>query len=405
MGIEDLDVDSKEYADRVLLIGDDPARIAELEKILVRRDYIVSVKKNFIEGSDFAAENVVDLVIMAISDPGLDPLSVGLKLSREASLKSASHIILSKDQKALNQALSSHEYSSTIQFLFYDVKGSELLLKCATLLRLRKLRAETGKFNVDLASKNSQLRDLTQRFKSELAEARQIQQSLMPSSLPKDNRCSFAAAYVPLEAVGGDIYDIWRIDDDNFGFMIGDVTGHGLSAAFIGAMSKMALSHASKQSADLMLSQMNDSLAEHIPEGRFITVIGGRLNASTGQIQIARGGHPPAVIWRASTGLVEESGGDGMPLGIIKGTSFANFETVLEPGDRVFLMTDGLTETFDLDGKMMGMAGVSKRAAQMSSDSSLSDCLKDLLDYQKEFSAGRILKDDTTLVAITLLST
>jgi serine phosphatase RsbU (regulator of sigma subunit) len=180
---------------------------------------------------------------------------------------------------------------------------------------------------------------------------------------------------------------------------IGDVTGHGLPAAFIGAMTKMALAYADKSSPETMFREMNDGMADLMPPGRFVTVAAALYNPETGGLKVARGGHPPPFVWRKETGEVEQILPKGMALGMLAGVSFELFETSLNPGDRFLLMTDGITETTDMNNEMLGIEGSAelfKKWVHLPMDQNLDK----ILEEQFEFAGGRILKDDNTLIGL-----
>ena len=206
--------------------------------------------------------------------------------------------------------------------------------------------------------------------------------------------------YIPLEAVGGDVYDIWQIRDDTYGLFIGDVTGHGLPAAFIGAMTKMVLAYAPKESPDIMLDEMNEGIVDHMPEGRFVTVAAAIYDSGTGALKVARGGHPEPYIWRKATGKVERISPRGMAIGIMKGMPYELFETNLEVGDKYLMITDGLIETEDMNGNMFGADGVGNCFESVAPQKNIAECIRSILERQREFSGGRILKDDDTLVGL-----
>jgi len=289
---------------------------------------------------------------------------------------------------------------SKIQVLKLPLDASELLVKASLLLRLRKNTEASAERDSKIAAQNLQLRDLTNRFKHELKEAQTIQQSIMPDSLPGCDKATFAASYIPLEAVGGDLYDIWVISPGVYGIFIGDVTGHGLSAAFLSAMTKMSLAYAPKDSPESMLYHMNEGLVDYMPDGRFVTVAAAIYHSETGKLSVGRGGHPPPVIWRAEKNTVEELVPDGFALGMVAGMDYELFETVLEIGDKFMMVTDGIMETTDMDGNMIGSDGLANYFGSVAPENDIAECISKILDFQSDFCGGRILKDDNTVVAL-----
>ena len=247
------------------------------------------------------------------------------------------------------------------------------------------------------------LRDLTGRFQNELKDARKIQFSILPKSLPQHDHAKLTATYIPFEAVGGDLYDLWKLDEHRLGLFIADVTGHGLAAAFLGAMTKMAMTYAPQTRPDEILKSVNDGLAALMPEGRFVTALMAIVDFSNDTLYCARAGHPPLYLWKHQEKKVEMLTPNGLPLGVMGGMDYQQIETQLEPGDKFVMVTDGITETIDMDGNILGNEGVVDGLSQVAADHDIIHCAAHMLEYQKEFSQGRIVKDDNTILGFEYL--
>ncbi len=243
------------------------------------------------------------------------------------------------------------------------------------------------------------LRDLTTRFRGSFKK-RRVFRTHPPNRSPSAPGISFAATYVPLEAVGGDLYDIWKISDSTYGMFIGDVTGHGLPAAFIGAMTKMALSFGEKTSPEITLNQVNAALAPLMPEGRFVTAALAFYNTDTAELLVARAGHPSPILYRASSGSTELLAAKGLPLGVLPESRYQVLKTTLGVGDKLLFITDGISETSNLSGQMLGDEGLAKEFQRLCPDHSISDCLTELLAFQETYSEGRLVKDDITIIGL-----
>ena len=400
MGIEDFNLDMNEHPEQVLIISDSKLTSNRLSQLLAKRRYASTVVATVEEASQAAIKDLFDLIIIDLqaSVESQEQVIAGVK-GNTCLRRSSLLVIHSADQVERHSA---HDPSSEIHFLQTPFEPSAFLVKVATQLRLRKFKTEQAGFEARIATQNAELRDLTNRFKHELREARIIQQSILPKRLPTAPKTIFAACFEPLEAVGGDLFDLWKMGDSAFGLFVADVSGHGLAAAFIGAMTKMALSYAVKDGPAEMLGQMNDGLGKHMPEGRFATAIAAFYDVDTGRLRVARAGHPPGIIWRAGTGQTEQVAPRGLPLGVMSGCEYEPYETTINPGDKLLLVTDGLTETIDMNGKVLGTDGVASAFAD-AAGKRIDEGLRDVLEEQKKFSGGRILKDDVTLVAFERL--
>ncbi len=269
----------------------------------------------------------------------------------------------------------------------------------ATQLRLRK-QAGNDELKGTLAEINAALRDHNERFRKELEEARAIQQSLLPRVLPADDRFDLAVSYQPLEEVGGDWYFASMDAGGQLALQIADVSGHGLSAAFIGSMTKLAMTVSGKTQPNELLSEMNKHLSEQIPAGRFVTMGGCRYDPATGKVQWARAGHPPALLLQRKAGAVRQVKGEGFPIGFDESGVFSLEEGLLEPGDALLLFTDGISEA---QNRAMATYGIERLSAALKATpaaASATEMLRSILDDFNVFRQDRLLKDDVTLVLV-----
>jgi sigma-B regulation protein RsbU (phosphoserine phosphatase) len=192
---------------------------------------------------------------------------------------------------------------------------------------------------------NLALRDYNDRFKKDLDEAREIQRSLLPRILPKDSRFQLAVSYHPLEEVGGDWYFCELSEDCSaLELHIADVSGHGLPAAFLASMAKLAMVAAQGLEPDKLLEKMSFYLQPQLPTGRFITTGHVLYKPDTGEVSWARAGHGPALLRRRGSGRVEQLYGEGFPIGFVSGEPYELVKDQMQPGDLLILYTDGLTE-------------------------------------------------------------
>jgi serine phosphatase RsbU (regulator of sigma subunit) len=399
MGLEDFNVDTDNYSERVLVICNSLDTVSNIFALLQKRSYQPFHAEDIQSASTLAKDTFFDLIILDSVCFDVTPEQLVSRLRSDARLRRSQILLLHPEPDITNNKLSDSAHQDVV-VIKSPHDPTQLLVKASMQLRLRKIKDEKANFDSKIASQNAELRDLTNRFKQELLEARSIQQAILPKKLPEDERCLFGAYYIPLEAVGGDLYDLWKISDDHYGFFIGDVTGHGLPAAFICAMCKMALKYADQISPEIMLSQMNDGMSDLMPQGRFVTVAAAIYNAKNGELSLARGGHPSPLIWRKNQNKVERFDPKGLPLGIIAGSAYQLVTTKLEPGDKFILVTDGITETANMDGEMIGVEGVARHFEAISAGKSIKEVISKILTFQEQFSGGRIIKDDNTIIGL-----
>ncbi|HEV7672436.1 MAG TPA: SpoIIE family protein phosphatase [Thermoanaerobaculia bacterium] len=244
-------------------------------------------------------------------------------------------------------------------------------------------------------------------LEGELEAARRIQTSILPRRLPEIPGLKVAARFRPSSAVAGDLYDFLAVDAERLGLVVADVSGHGVPAALIASMVKVAVSSRSDCADDpaRLLTQVNRTLCGSFESG-FVTATYLFLDPARGKLVAANAGHPAPILLRAS-GELREIGGRGPILGRFASARFQAESLDLTPGDRLVLYTDGLTEALDTTEEMFGEArleafvrGHTQLAAETFCDA--------LLDELRRFTAGRgelALEDDLTLVVVDVLST
>jgi sigma-B regulation protein RsbU (phosphoserine phosphatase) len=294
---------------------------------------------------------------------------------------------------------SREEMVGQIEFVHPPFSVGALASRIALTLRLRKIAGRDEKKS-SLAEINASLRDHNSRFKKEVEEARAIQQSLLPRALPRDPRMELAVSYEPLDEVGGDWYFADRTPSGHISLQIADVSGHGLSAAFIGSMTKLAMTAAAKEKPSDLLEAMNRLLAPQIPQGRFVTMGSCLYDPASGKVVWSRAGHPPALILRRSSNEVTRLLGDGFAIGFFEDSTYSLCEDRLEVGDALIMFTDGITEAQDLSGEAFGLERLAAALRGTSVNQSSADMLRAVLDAFDTFRGERLIRDDVTVVLL-----
>ena len=182
-------------------------------------------------------------------------------------------------------------------------------------------------------------------LKSDLEVARQIQFGLLPFEPFERDGVAIRAAMRPANTVGGDYFDVIDLGPGRIAVVIGDVAGKGMPAALLMALlqgSLRTLITAGFRGPEL-ISKLNDHLFANIPSNRLITLFYGELEMATGTLRYVNAGHNPPYRL-AADGARERLTASGMALGIVPSTEYELRQARLEPGDRVFLYTDGVTE-------------------------------------------------------------
>src|SRR5262245_9311105 len=187
----------------------------------------------------------------------------------------------------------------------------------------------------------------------ELDMAREIQMALLPRELPQVRHLDLAVRYLPMAAVAGDLYDFARLGPERLGVLIADVSGHGIPAALVASMVKVAFTSQSTHVDDpaAVLAGMNRVLCGHL-ERSFVTAIYAVIDADHRTICYANAGHPPFLIGRAGR-RVEAAGEHGCMLGVFPEAIYTTGHIDVAPGDQILLFTDGIPETQNKHGEFL----------------------------------------------------
>lgn len=185
-------------------------------------------------------------------------------------------------------------------------------------------------------------------MQKELEIARQIQSSILPREVPRVVGLDIAARYVPMTAVAGDFYDFLIMDEKRIGVLVADVTGHGVPAALIASMLKVALAAQSVHAPDpaKVLDGLNHLLCGKFEE-HFVTAAYLFVDAERQIARYAGAGHPPPLFGSVDggePGAFREIESNGLLLGISEDATYSTLERPFRPGDRCILYTDGVLE-------------------------------------------------------------
>ena len=204
--------------------------------------------------------------------------------------------------------------------------------------------------------KNRDLNEKKERMDQELHIASEIQLSMVPKvfpPFPERHDLDMAATIVPAKEVGGDLYDFF-IRDEKLFFCIGDVSGKGVPASLVMAVTRSSFRNAAgkEDSPGSIVTSMNDSLAAMNDNNMFVTFFCGVLDLASGRLRYCNAGHnPPKTLTDAIRTLPVQP---NLPLGVIPGMQYVEQETVFRYDDALFLYTDGLTEAENTQHEQFG---------------------------------------------------
>lgn len=385
---------SGDRVDSLLLIGNTDEKLG---KALDKLGYKVHNSEGQEALASLVANELVDVIVVD-SRAKLDcPTLCHLLRGEEATKKTPIvYLSKSKDDTGLIQKMALDRLE--IVEVPYSLGG---ILSCiATQVRLRKLIGASANYKPTISEMNASLRDINGKFKKDLDDARKIQMGLLPKKLPKNEFFEVAAYYIPLEEVGGDWYFVEKRSEDKYFAFIADVTGHGLPAAFIGSMTKLAYRAANLDNPGECLTRINALMAPELPSGRFLTMCAILYDPSTGKLSFSRAAHPPGFWINRTENRVIQLETDGYAIGFFDDSQYVNKEVQLGINDCVVMLTDGILEAQNRDAKLYGNDGLAKVLITTKPEDSADEIIKLVMKDFDEFRDGRICKDDITLVVL-----
>ncbi len=237
------------------------------------------------------------------------------------------------------------------------------------------------------------------RIEDELQIARGIQQGLLPSALPGDGWFRAAGSSLPSTQVGGDYFDVRQVSEGLWAAVVADVSGKGVSSALLASLLQGTFLMAATDSSQIeaMMDCLNSFLLERTRGEKYATIFYCTMDPS-GLLSYSNAGHP-APFLVSPDGRLRKLHTSGMPVGMIEGAQFQTVQTQLEPGDKVVIYTDGLTEAEDAEGHFFDTER-------------LRVCLRDnagldavglhvaLLSAVDRFTDGGVIRDDVTALVL-----
>ncbi|HEV2336346.1 MAG TPA: SpoIIE family protein phosphatase [Stellaceae bacterium] len=243
-----------------------------------------------------------------------------------------------------------------------------------------------------------------QHRREEMQAAAQIQQSILPAPWVGDGpteRIDLHAEMHPAREIGGDFYDYFLIDPNRLAIIVADVSGKGIPASLFMAVSRTVMrSVASAEDMQAGMEAANRLLATHNTACMFVTLFHGVLDLSSGLLRYCNAGHNPPYLLRAEGGR-DTLGGTGVPFGIDAEMPYPIAETMLHPGDTLFLFSDGITEAFDRDGSEFGTARL-EAALEAGRGGTAAQLVAGVLGATAAFAAGAEQSDDITCLCLVL---
>jgi sigma-B regulation protein RsbU (phosphoserine phosphatase) len=275
-----------------------------------------------------------------------------------------------------------------------------------------RVRVRAGQRIVDL---EQSLAQRNHRMQRDLEAAAELQQSLLPTSLPEVDGLNFAWSFMPCDELAGDFLGLFQLDENHIGFYVVDVSGHGVAASLMAVSISRALAPNSSLSSSLLL-QADGSFEDQVRSpadvakelnvrfpieecgGKFFTMVYGVLNIITQEVRYVSAGHPPMIQssgWQPPEMLAAE----GFMVGVVDGIDFEERRVQLKSGDRLYLYSDGLVEQFNTEGTQFGNDRLCANITE-SHSMPLAESVDALQQAVVQWNAGGQLHDDLSILAV-----
>ncbi|RRH78061.1 fused response regulator/phosphatase [Falsigemmobacter faecalis] len=354
---------------RILVVDDSAAQRRLIRISLEKWGYLVAEASSGAEGLDLCRREGFDLVISDWVMPGL----TGPEFCRAwRSLPGAhfGYFILVTSKSGKEEVAAGLEAGAD-DFLTKPVSAAELRARLRAGERQLDLRAELQSKNDQLAEALSEVRRLWSTLEHDLAEARRLQQLLVRGRHLDLGRATVSFSLHPSGHVGGDLVGYIPRGSGRVAIFSIDVSGHGVAAAMLAARLSGIFASAFKEGDVLytenrreiglpgprQITERLNQLLQVMGLDHYFTWACAEMDLRNGRVALVQAGHPHPLLLRTD-GAVEMAGPGGLPVGLIANASWEEAELHLQPGERLMLMTDGLTECRNPSGQELGDEGL-----------------------------------------------
>ncbi len=354
----------------------------------------------------------IDLILSDWMMPGMGGPDF-CRAFRTLERKSYGYFILLTSKSAKEEVAQGLDAGAD-DFLTKPVHPDELRARIIAGERIQAMERELHEKNRIVSSTLAQLQALYDRIDRDLVEARKLQQSLVRERFRDYGAAAVTLMLRPSGHVGGDLVGMFPINDRQIGIYGIDVSGHGIASALMTAR-LAGYFPAGKPDQNIALRQdhrgawhprppsgvaatLNALILQEMETEHYLTLLLGHLDLTSGHMVMTQAGHPHPVIQRRA-GAIETVGVGGMPVGLIDGADFEDFEVTLTPGDRILVLSDGVTECSDAQGHMLegaGLCAMLGKNAGIRGERLTEALIRDLT----EFAGGADFEDDISAVLV-----
>lgn len=393
---------------RVLIVDDSRLQRRILSSSVKRWGFEVFEAASGEEALEICQTVSPDLVLSDWMMPGMNGLEFCDAFRKETVNRYGYFILLTSKSEKNEVAMGLQ--AGADDFLTKPVDSHELLARIAAGERILRMQRELTEKNRLITDTLEELQRLYDSLDSDLLEAKKLQQSLI-----RERHKSFETGDLTLMLrssghVGGDLVGFFPAGQGHLGLYSLDVSGHGISSALMTARlagylsatapdQNVALARGADNTfyflpPEQVIETLNNLVLEEMETEHYFTLLLADVNLETGHVRMAQAGHPHPAIQRAD-GRIEQSGPGGFPVGLMSGIEFTQFEAQLQAGDRLLLLSDGVTECPAEDGKMLEEEGLAEFMADLAEVQG-SAFFETLMWKLSEFAGGKPFPDDVS---------
>lgn len=394
--------DNEKSNAKILVVDDEARNVRLLSMILKAEGYEVLEGYSGEEAIEKAQAELPDVLLLDIMMPRIDGYEV-CEILREDKRTEAIPIVMITALRGLDEKIKALDTGAD-DFINKPFDKFEVLARVRSLLRVKRLHDK-------LDQANKKLKEQNQLLESELTMACEVQEALLPEDIEKKMPpgLEFCYKYIPTLAVGGDFFDIAKINQDVMGLFIADVMGHGAQPALITVLIKTLLSELIYElpTPAELLSELNRRYNELIRHtGIFTTAFYLTIDTNKQKVVFSNAGHPPPLlISKDKLELDELSKESGLALGLNSDYNYQNHETELQKGDTILLYTDGLSDITNQSGEIFGLdnlKSVVNSILKKANNSELQNAnfIKEILNAIEKFTGNAPNPDDITVLQV-----
>ena len=357
---------------QILIIDDDPAIQRVLQKAILKEGYQVELASDGQRGIELAQALQPSLIICDWVMPGVDGLEVCRQVKAHPNLSTTFFILLTSRSSLEDRVLGLD--TGADDFLPKPIEITELQARIRAGLRIHQL--------------TNDLQQQKRLLESELAEASEYVQSLLPSSL--ETPIPIQTTFIPCRQLGGDCFDYYWLESGELVLFLLDVSGHGLGAALpsvsiLNLLRSRSLSEVDFRNPVQVLNSLNRIFQMGGQGDRYFTLWYGVYHPKSHRLNYASGGHPPALLVLPATSdsqqiEIQSLRTRGIPIGLFPDSQYTDATQMIQPGSCLYIFSDGVYEIPQSNGEIWGLPRFiellrSLHAESLPSLSTIQECL------------------------------